>query len=87
MRGVYQWSGAETLTKYAMVLAMAAAFGLSAEHVQPAREPPPAGTRRPLDSRLDTGRLQELGIGAHTPFARGVEECLGPWVEKRDAPQ
>ncbi|XP_043238039.1 methionine adenosyltransferase 2 subunit beta-like [Amphibalanus amphitrite] len=87
VRGVYQWSGSETLTKYGMVRAMAAVFGLSAEHVTPVRAPPPAGTRRPLDSRLDTGRLAELGIGTHTPFAEGIEQCLSAWLEKKDAPQ
>ena len=82
MRGIYQWSGQEVLTKYAMVQKMSAVFGLPADHVTPARAPSPARTRRPLDSRLDVSRLAELGISAHSPFTEGVKECLGPWVEK-----
>ena len=83
--GIYQWNGAEQLTKYAMAQQIAAVFGLSADHVTPARDPPSGATKRPMDSRLDVSRLAELGIAAHTPFAQGMEECLRPWVEKQEA--
>jgi len=83
--GIYQWSGQEALTKYGMVREMAALFRLPVQHVRPSRVPPPDGVPRPIDCRMDTARLQELGVAANTPFQQGVYECLLPWVEKHRA--
>uniref|UniRef100_A0A023GHX2 Methionine adenosyltransferase 2 subunit beta n=1 Tax=Amblyomma triste TaxID=251400 RepID=A0A023GHX2_AMBTT len=69
--GVYHWCGLEPLTKYAMVRTIAQAHGLKADHV--AADPEPSGgATRPRDTRLERGRLQQLDIGRHTPFAQGV---------------
>lgn len=73
MKGVYHWCGQEPLTKYAMVQAIAKAHALNADHLLPDREPS-KGAPRPHDSRLECGRLRELGISRHTPFLEGVKE-------------
>lgn len=73
VKGVYHWCGQEPLTKYAMVQAIAKAHALNADHLLPDREPS-KGAPRPHDSRLECGRLRELGISRHTPFLEGVKE-------------
>ncbi|XP_037070674.1 methionine adenosyltransferase 2 subunit beta-like [Pollicipes pollicipes] len=81
--GIFQWSGQEPVTKYALVQQMAALFGLPLDHVSACRTPPASGTRRPMDSRLDTSGLRRLGIGQHVPLAQGLHESLLPWAERQ----
>ncbi len=85
MSGIYQWCGSEPLTKYGMVRAMSAAFGLPHDHVKGNAEKPAAGvgTARPHDTTMDRSRLESLGISEHTEFAAGIKECLSKWVEKQ----
>ncbi|XP_037070281.1 methionine adenosyltransferase 2 subunit beta-like [Pollicipes pollicipes] len=73
----------EPVTKYALVQQMAALFGLPLDHVSACRTPPASGTRRPMDSRLDTSGLRRLGIGQHVPLAQGLHESLLPWAERQ----
>ena len=69
------------MTKYKMVQTMAAAFGMDTSRVLPNREPPPANaaTKRPYDTTLDCSKLEQLGIGLHTPFSEGIQACLKNW--------
>lgn len=79
IKGIFQWSGMDMMTKYDMCVAMADALGLSSSHISADMEAT-AGAPRPYDSRMDNSRLQQLGIQAHTPFKQGIEECLAKWL-------
>lgn len=77
MKGVYQWSGREKMTKYDMILTMARVFSLPHDHLTPSLTPSPI---RPYDPEMDVSRLTDLGISHHTKFEDGVKECLAAWV-------
>merc|ERR1719362_1826048 len=76
--GIYQWCGLQPLTKYDMVKSMAKVFNLDGNHVKGVKEPSP-GAPRPFDTTMDTSRLEDLNISCHTPFEKGIEECLQKW--------
>lgn len=78
--GIFQWCGQEPMTKYKMVLEMAAAFSLDTNHVLAVKGPSP-GSPRPYDTTMDTGRLVDLGIGVHTPFRQGIKQVLEKWAK------
>ncbi|XP_067012414.2 methionine adenosyltransferase 2 subunit beta [Anabrus simplex] len=81
VEGVYHWCGKEMFTKYTMILYMADVFNLPHKHITADPEPPAkGGTPRPYDTRLDTSRLQKLGVVAHTPFKDGIHSALQPWI-------
>jgi hypothetical protein len=46
--------------------------------VKGVKEPSP-GAPRPFDTTMDTSRLEDLNISYHTPFEKGIEECLQKW--------
>ena len=79
IKGIYQWVGKESMTKYAMVKTMAEVFNMDTQGLVPNRDPPPAGVQRPYNSTLSTERLDSLGIGVHTKFADGIKDCLKRW--------
>ncbi|KAF2368675.1 RmlD-like substrate binding domain [Trinorchestia longiramus] len=81
LKGIFQWSGLEQLTKYDMCVAMAETLSLSHDHITPDNKPAP-GAPRPYDSRMDNSRLQGLGISAHVPFKEGIRECLQEWLTR-----
>lgn len=81
VKGIYQWCGAEVLTKYQMVQAMAQVFHLPMDHITGVRDAGPSGgVVRPYDTRLDVARLRALGFGQHTPFEKGIEDALKSWI-------
>ena len=77
--GVWHWSGADCMTKYAMATAIAEMFSLPHEHLS-ADDTPSGGVSRPYDSQLDCTELQKLGFGKQTPFSEGVKLVLQPYV-------
>lgn len=81
MKGVFQWSGKESFTKYDMVKAMAKAFCLSDSHIKPDTTPS-VGAPRPYDAQMNSSRLQKLGIDFHTKFEEGIKESLQVWVSE-----
>ena len=66
------------MTKYAMAKSMASAFGMNSQGLVPDPHPH-EGVQRPFDTTMSTERLDDLGIGSHTPFDEGIKECLLPW--------
>ncbi|KDR17569.1 methionine adenosyltransferase 2 subunit beta-like isoform X1 [Zootermopsis nevadensis] len=81
--GIFHWCGKEIFTKYDMLVQIASVFHLPYDsHVIPDSNPPSATTttHRPYDTTLDTSRLEQLGIGHHTPFDIGIKSALQPWV-------
>ena len=78
IKGIFQWSGDENMTKYDMACAMAAAFGISTDHIQPDKTAS-TGAKRPYNSQLDSSRLEQLGIGKRTKFAEGIKIVLSPY--------
>ena len=81
--GVWHWSSSEPMTKYQMVMQMAALFNMSSDHVIPVKEPSP-GALRPYNSALDCSDLREIlpdhGADIATPFKEGIKSCLEPFV-------
>jgi len=81
--GIFHWCGKEVLTKYGMLVQMAHTFHLPYDsHVTPDSSMPSATTTtpRPYNTTLDTSRLEQLGIGHHTPFSVGIKSALQSWV-------
>jgi len=80
--GIFHWRGKELLTKYGMLVQMAHTFHLPYDsHVTPDSSTPSAtSTPRPYNTTLDTSRLEQLGIGRHTPFSVGIKSALQSWV-------
>lgn len=73
VKGIYQWCGFESLTKYQMVKIMAEVLGMTAEHL--IGDPNPSvGAPRPYNTQLCRKKLESLGIGKHTNFKDGVKE-------------
>ncbi|XP_023219215.1 methionine adenosyltransferase 2 subunit beta-like [Centruroides sculpturatus] len=73
IKGIYQWCGLESLTKYQMVKIMAEVLGLSANHVT--GDPnPSSGAPRPHNTQLCRTKLESLGIRKHTNFKEGIKE-------------
>ncbi|XP_072120189.1 methionine adenosyltransferase 2 subunit beta [Mobula birostris] len=81
--GIFHWSGNERMTKYEMACTMADVFRLPRNHLQPVTDPPPTGTLRPHDARLDCSRLERMGIGQRTPFRLGLKRCLWPFLRDK----
>jgi S-adenosylmethionine synthetase len=73
--GVFHWTGNDNMTKYDMCMTMAKAFNLPTSHVIVDKNPS-AGAKRPYDARLDSSRIQGLGISKHTPFSEGIQSCI-----------
>ncbi|WP_322009697.1 SDR family oxidoreductase [Paraburkholderia sp. J12] len=73
--GIAQWSGDEPMTKYQIAQRLAQALGVSARLL--AQTQPADATPRPRDCHLDSGRLEELGIGRRTPFDAAIGAVLG----------
>ena len=73
--GIYHMSGAEALTKYDMVCAMAEGFELDHSHLSP--DPTaPDGAPRPQNCQLDLSRLQRETTLIQTPFREGIAHVL-----------
>ncbi|XP_059846724.1 methionine adenosyltransferase 2 subunit beta isoform X4 [Hypanus sabinus] len=81
--GIFHWSGNERMTKYEIACTMADVFRLPRNHLQPVTDPPPTGTLRPHDARLDCSRLERMGIGQRTPFRLGLKRCLWPFLRDK----
>lgn len=62
-----------------MIVAMSRVLSLSHDHITPDPNPAP-GAPRPYDARMDSSRLEALGISHHTAFDVGIKECLSPWL-------
>lgn len=74
VRGLAQWSGDESMTKYEIAQRIARALGIDARLA--AQTEPADATPRPRDCHLDSGRLEALGIGKRTPFDAGIRAVL-----------
>lgn len=75
--GVWHWSGADCMTKYAMSTTIAELFSLPHNHLC-ADNTPSSGAPRPYDSHLDCTELLNLGFGKQTSFREGVKVALTP---------
>ena len=76
--GVWHWSGADCMTKFAMATAIAELFSLPHEHLC-ADDTPSSGAPRPYDAHLDCTELQSLGFGNQTSFREGMKAALQPY--------
>ncbi|KAK2718101.1 methionine adenosyltransferase 2 subunit beta-like isoform X2 [Artemia franciscana] len=74
IHGIYHWSGKEALTKFQMVKVIANVLGLTASHISPDRDETKlsTGPLRPKNCQLSAARIDDLGIGKHTPFSDGI---------------
>ena len=83
VRGIWHWSGTESMTKYSMVCEMADMFGLPHSHLVPNPDPP-SGTPRPHNTALSCSELESMmedgGASMRTPFKEGIKQCLQPYV-------
>jgi len=83
IRGVYQWSGKEELTKYDMVKIMAEVFNLPMDHIVEDATEGSGPVARPRDVTMSTTRLEQLGISRHTPFADSVRRLFSKFVNQQ----
>lgn len=81
IKGVFHWSGADSMTKYQMAMAMAELFKLSSSHLVADKEPS-KGAPRPYNSQLDSSDLEQMGIGRKTAFTEGIVRALKNFVSK-----
>ncbi len=77
--GIYQFAGAEAMTKCGMARIIAEILGVNQALVQ-ADPSPPAGAPRPKDCRLESHRLLALGFAPRIQFADGVRDALAPFL-------
>ena len=63
------------MTKYNMAVAMADAFGIPPNHIQPDNQPS-VGASRPYNSHLSCHRITELGLGKTSPFKKTILNIL-----------
>ncbi|XP_064637262.1 methionine adenosyltransferase 2 subunit beta-like isoform X2 [Lineus longissimus] len=82
LNGIFHYSGTEQKTKYEMALAMAEIFNITTEHIIADKESV-SGAKRPYDTRLDSSRLELLGIGQRTPFKEAIKKCLEPFYSTK----
>jgi len=80
IKGIFQWSGKEGLTKYAMIQIISEEFSLPHDHIVPDANPN-LSVPRPYNCQLGTCKLEELGIGQHTSFREGIKECLKNFIK------
>ncbi|XP_030069502.1 methionine adenosyltransferase 2 subunit beta [Microcaecilia unicolor] len=80
LKGIFHWSSNEQMTKYEIACAMADAFNLPSNHLRPLADGLVVGVLRPKNAQLDCSRLENLGIGQHTPFRTGIKESLWPFL-------
>ncbi|XP_065182046.1 methionine adenosyltransferase 2 subunit beta-like [Sycon ciliatum] len=78
----YHWAGNEMLTKYDMAIAMADEFGLETGHLVADTAADTSAVPRPHDCQLDCSAIEALGMGARTPFRRGISAALATFVPK-----
>lgn len=83
--GIYQFAGAEAMTKCGMARIIAGVLGVNQALVQ-ADPSPPAGAPRPKDCRLEPTRLHALGFTPRIKFADGVREALAPFQTPHSCP-
>lgn len=83
-QGIFHWSSSEQHTKYTMTVSIAKALGLPHKHILPQESPDPV-TPRPHNVQLDVSDTLALGIQVvEIPFSKGIQECLQPFVSKRE---
>lgn len=82
IKGIYQCSSEIPYTKYTMARIMAEALELNPELIHEA-EPDPNAAPRPVNAKLDTGRLQKLGLGSYRDFNSAVKEILFQHIDKK----
>ena len=75
IKGIYHFSGDEMMTKYNMAVAMADAFSIPINHMQPDNQPS-GGASRPYNSHLSCRRITELGLGKTSPFKEAILNIL-----------
>jgi dTDP-4-dehydrorhamnose reductase len=78
-KGIFHFSGNESLTKYEMVCTMANALNLNHDHLTP-DDQPPSGAPRPKNSQLDISRLQQETEVQQTPFHNTIQRILTPFI-------
>jgi dTDP-4-dehydrorhamnose reductase len=72
MAGIWHWCGNERYTKYGQAIVMGEILHIPTSHLRPDPDPP-AGAPRPRDCQLDVSKLENLGLGRHTPFREALE--------------
>ena len=76
--GIWQFSGSEVHTKYSMAVTMAEVFGLSKDHLIPAKES--SGATRPYDCHLDSSAVMNNFPIEPIPFKEGIKKVLGKFI-------
>lgn len=76
-RGIWHFSGNESMTKYDMALAMAKVVGLDSSHLEPDEEPSP-GAPRPRDCSLDCAAFDALFSVSRSSFTSVIGDLLRP---------
>ncbi|CAG0913551.1 unnamed protein product [Notodromas monacha] len=79
VKGIYQWSGKEAFTKYQLAVLMGKILKKNTDHIEPCHDVSSA-TPRPKDVRMDTSRLDSLGLMFHTPVAEGIATVLHQYI-------
>ncbi len=72
---IFHWSGNEEFTKYTMAKVMGEILHVDVSKIDPNNEPT-AGAPRPKDCQLDCSKIEKMGIGKRTPFAKVIEKHL-----------
>lgn len=75
LKGIYHFSGKESMTKYQMALEMADFLDIGKECISPDKKGS-GGADRPKDSHLDTEKLEKEVSFTLTPFREGIEPVL-----------
>ncbi|MBL64255.1 MAG: NAD(P)-dependent oxidoreductase [Opitutae bacterium] len=76
-RGIWHFSGDESMTKYDMALAMGRVIGLDSSHIEPDEQPPP-GAPRPHDCSLDCAEFDARCSVVRSSFTSVIGDFLRP---------
>ena len=74
--GIYHCSSAVPYTKYSMARIMAEIMEIDPSLIREAA-PDPNAAPRPENAKLDTGRLDKLGLGSYRDFREAAAEIIG----------
>ncbi|XP_032237811.1 methionine adenosyltransferase 2 subunit beta [Nematostella vectensis] len=80
LSGIFHWSGNQAMTKFQMICLMAELFKLPMSHVKGNKNAPSGPTRRPFNTALHCGKMEDL-LGEkvslfQTPLREGLKRYL-----------